>query len=1037
MEMKWYVKRGFEDDLINALNNYGSACILGLAGMGKTTTARYIYTKLRREGVKVVYLTSDEESKTIKFKVTRDEEEEIRCISLKHVWSGKGDEAEVLAYAIAKAIEGTYLGKIGRLLEKFTGKKLEKLEHIENIKLKIKSSSDEAKEIVDKIYEWVESVFGKEFIDTLGSVGVKSKIEEFLKNNENSDLFYLLLELSMLMTVGVAGSSVIKSVRELMKREPKIKEDVVIIVDDLADFNEYELKEFVKFLRDKEIKILFVKRIDDSSDEGFKRYLKIVKFLSNKHKGLDLNDVLFKGANDFFDVDLRKRIFLIDSAEKEEFIKLLEANNYSAKIIGEKLNMEFDEALDLIYRASAGTICIALYMLEMGFSAEDMKRIAEAERYYSWSEIAKYEDEDEKRKMIESNKMLRFSGLYEIYEKLIEKNPCYIALIINDLAEDELKMFCEDERIKSRFSGKASPRKGEYYWMLEDYEEELIKDGNHTKRKVYRVKNHWKKFNVFIDALCDFHENGEEIEEDLKIIREVLLDILDKEYEELGEFTDRMILFSLDNIKWLFGKGIIKPKSAFIWCGSALAYLPRVVLEFLQIVMDMWEENKNEMTKDRETLLHTLRFARTLAEFGRNLFENENYHKEIFKKVIKFLDIKGDDVISLWKVWIYSSLAYGLKLNNFIEDGDWCIKQAENILKDINNSDLKILAEIKFLMTKARIEIYEIGTYNRRVVNIDTINMLNNVLSNLIDTLDNLTFKESMDEIFRPFGGHAEEIFRHLVNVWKGDIYYYLARANLYLNLEESEKFFRKCVKLSETLTNELIALNFIGKINVLKSYSFDFIIENKTCNFEKLWNLCKKYEVKINNETLARTCARYLIFTILTKNLTITIKKDLYDYLYLDNTAKTLFYGLSWILGYKLKDLKEIIEMLRDYDLSMFPSVNNINKNKIEVEEMYNSFLNGNKEDYNEYKKLAWNKIVEFTQSLVRIMFFYIINDLKTAKNLAEVVSSEYPKVPSELFKELSKAIEEEINAKSCSEKEIAKEKVKKAFVKLFYFAV
>ena len=114
-------------------------------------------------------------------------------------------------------------------------------------------------------------------------------------------------------------------------------------------------------------------------------------------------------------------------------------------------------------------------MLEMGFSAEDMKRIAEAERYYSWFEITKCEDEDEKRKWIESNKMLRFSGLYEIYEKLIEKNPCYIALIINDLAEDELKMFCEDERIKSRFSGKASPRKGEYYWMLEDYEEELIK----------------------------------------------------------------------------------------------------------------------------------------------------------------------------------------------------------------------------------------------------------------------------------------------------------------------------------------------------------------------------------------------------------------------------------------------------------------------------------------------------------------------------------------------------------------------------------
>jgi hypothetical protein len=41
------------------------------------------------------------------------------------------------------------------------------------------------------------------------------------------------------------------------------------------------------------------------------------------------------------------------------------------------------------------------------------------------------------------------------------------------------------------------------------------------------------------------------------------------------------------------------------------------------------------------------------------------------------------------------------------------------------------------------------------------------------------------------------------------------------------------------------------------------------------------------------------------------------------------------------------------------------------------------------------------------------------------------------ELFKELSEAIEEELKAKSDDEKHLAKEKVKKAFVKLFYCAV
>ena len=102
----------------------------------------------------------------------------------------------------------------------------------------------------------------------------------------------------------------------------------------------------------------------------------------------------------------------------------------------------------------------------------------------------------------------------------------------------------------------------------------------------------------------------------------------------------------------------------------------------------------------------------------------------------------------------------------------------------------------------------------------------------------------------------------------------------------------------------------------------------------------------------------------------------------------------------------------------------------------MYNSFLNEKKKDYR-YKKLVWNKTYESPQSLARIMFFYITEDLETAKELAKVKTSDYPKVLNNLFKELSEAIEEELKAKSDDEKHLAKEKVKKAFVKLFYCAV
>lgn len=292
----------------------------------------------------------------------------------------------------------------------------------------------------------------------------------------------------------------------ILEKSPlsKIEEDVVFIVDDLAEFDGYEISNLVRFLRvvnERGAKILFVKRIDDTG-EGFGRYFNLLEFLSDEYKGINLEELLFRGAKDFFNT-LRERIFLMDSAEKKEFANLLEANGYSADAIENKLKFNFDKALDIIHKASAGTICIALYMLEMNFTADEMRKIAEAERYYSFSEIGKAK-EDEKRMMVESNKTLRLSGLFEIYRKLIE-NPCYIALILGDLAEDEIEMFCKDERIAKEFDKchRVSYR-DDYYWILESYEEEWVRG----KRKVYRAKEMWRKFGVFLDALCEFHHEG-------------------------------------------------------------------------------------------------------------------------------------------------------------------------------------------------------------------------------------------------------------------------------------------------------------------------------------------------------------------------------------------------------------------------------------------------------------------------------------------------------------------------------------------------
>ena len=1018
--MLYYVERGFEDDIIKNLESYRSVGILGLAGMGKTTTARFIYVKLKRKGVNVVYLTSDDESKTIEFNVSKDDKEVVRCVSLRQVWREKErDEVIALTHAVVKAIEGSITGRLRKrargalewIVKKFSGKEIEKIEHLEHINLKVSIGMEEIGEVVDKFYEWFEDVFGERIVGVLGGVGkVKHWIRRFFDHAKGVEAttLGLLFELVAFVMAGLVTVSIAKSVVDLLRREPKIKEKVVFIVDDVADLDEYELTNFVEFLRvvmEKNGKVLFVKRLDDSSKEGFENYMDILKFFSYKQSGIDLDRVLFRGAKDYFDVDLRERLFLMDSAEKEEFSRILEANGYKV------------EDLDVIHKASAGTICVALYMLEMGFSVEDMKKIAKAERYFTWSEIASCKDEEKRRKMVESNKTLRFESIFEIYRRLSE-NPCYVALLVNDVAEDELEMFCEDSRILERFGGcKVVSFRDRYYWILESYEE----DYHGKRRKVYKIKDDWKKFSYLVEALCDHHVHGREVEDDLKVVKEVLTDIFDDEFEESGWFTGRMLLFGLGNVRWLFERRILKPKSSFIWCSIALYKLPREGIEFLRVVFDIWEKKRDEIIKDRDTLLYALSFAKNLAELGRLLFTGKDYYEKA-KNIEMFLNVDKDEVISCLKSWIYSSLAVGLFRNGFDHECLMCLSKAEEIVKSLDK--LKSLAEIKFLISKAQIERSEVAIQT---------------LERCLKILGDLDFNNLIVDLFKPLGGDAEEKFEIQLKEWKWIINYELSRAYFKIDLDEAREHFEKILKFAKDFKSKLAVLSYIGRIGVLKDYRFEFEVGGERYNFESLWKMCEENIYEVDNERVACLCAKHLVSSILLGRF----DKKLLCYLDYYEPAKTLFYGLSWILGYRLKDFDDLIKILRDYDLMKFPHVDDVRKQvlinevKIEVEEMYNCILENRKKEYEAYKSLVWNKTFFLNQALTRTIFFYVTGDLKTAKALSEFASSQYLKITSELFKELAGAIDEEMKAKSDYEKEEAQEKVKKSFVKLFYFTV
>ena len=194
----------------------------------------------------------------------------------------------------------------------------------------------------------------------------------------------------------------------------------------------------------------------------------------------------------------------------------------------------------------------------------------------------------------------------------------------------------------------------------------------------------------------------------------------------------------------------------------------------------------------------------------------------------------------------------------------------------------------------------------------------------------------------------------------------------------------------------------------------------------------------EVDNEKVAHICAEYLISSILLEKF----DDELLNYLNLHERAKTLFYGLSWILGCKLKDFDDLIKTLRDCDVMLFPHVDDveiqfqIDTVKKKVKEMYNCILENRKKEYEAYKRLVWNVVFSLSQALTRIIFFYITGDLKTAKDLADEKGKVYPKIPSELLKELADAIDEEMRAKSDCEKK-AQERVKKSFIKLFYLIV
>jgi len=983
--MQRYVERGFEDEICNVLNEHGVICLIGLPGVGKTTTARYIAVKMQRERRKEskevpIVVLAHEETRVIEFYDEDGKKHEIQAVSFGSFWKQEPDEIKHLAKLVVRIANRSFFDRV-KLRER------------------------DAESLADVFRD----IFG-EFYDVL-----KEHAKNFLRDYGSliADASQLLFGFGLSFLGSLAGSAASGAIKEILKGDVKLKGELILIVDDVADLTPRELSnavEFVRWLRESGAKVILVERIDD-----FEKYLEIYESLYGE-KPFDFNKV-FDGAKNL--IDWNEQFHLMEAAEREEFEEMLRVNGYEKEKIKRVLKTEREDVVDLLYSASAGSISIALMMLDAGISAEEMPK--PVGRYFSTEEIREEENWEKKGRMVRSNKAIINAGIKAVYKKIREKNFALLTLFAQDVAEEELEQLCKDSAIEHLCRSRGYSlfwNLKDFNWMLEFRKEPFAE----MERKVYTLNERWEKMRCFVKALKD-----EAVEGEMKAIREVLLKIMTAEVEKYGDYTRRMLSCALENIEWLKEREIFKLKEVLFWSGMALAGMPSTGFQFREVVEDLWEREGH----DDEILLYAAAYAYQLVEYGKLMFSSSEEYLELVKLAEKLMRGETeDDVVLCWRAMAYSSLAYGLARNGLEEHAEEYLSKANEIIESM--SELKELARSYFYLDKAEIE--QIAGENP----FESLEKSEECLRKLEKT----EITDAMRRFLKLLGGEVEGAFKVQLDRIYRAICFSRGRAHMNADeIEEARKCFEDALEHSEDIGDELAAKHYLGRMEVMERYKFEWKVREKKISFKDLWDDCKSNLWRLAAEYIAGICAEYLVSEIVKGEF----KRENLEYAKSHHYAFSLLNGIECIFGFV--DKRDALKELRELDLRLFPAgvrsseeAARLMKVKKHVEELYNSALDLTgrgryeiiKKEIEVMGEPIWRTAFGSDQALVRIMLFYIANDLEYAQKLAEYASEVYSKLSSRLFKELAEAIKREREG----DKD-AREEVKKAFVKLFYYHV
>jgi broad-specificity NMP kinase len=273
--MERYVSRGCEDTVIEALNEHGLACILGLPGIGKTTTARYVALKLRENGLIPLILTSGDAEITPKDKVVEFADEDgithtILQIPTSAYLTIDANLAKGIASAIAEVVN--------------TSLKEKTLSQISKVVTKTEWGREVAKAIKN---------IGEKLNIRVPTETIKSSVEEVSKFVDLREVLEYSAEFCSCFLLSV---DVIRLAEKFKGKDKRLKleKEIVVIIDDVAEFKLSEtvaLQTLIEWLRKNGAGVLLVKRINFE-----KEFIEMSKETSDSYAGY-ANEI-FAGSRD-------------------------------------------------------------------------------------------------------------------------------------------------------------------------------------------------------------------------------------------------------------------------------------------------------------------------------------------------------------------------------------------------------------------------------------------------------------------------------------------------------------------------------------------------------------------------------------------------------------------------------------------------------------------------------------------------------------------------------------------------------------------